>query len=205
MPLTVFQVGEKVNVTCFNPIKLLTKDRWDGNDTDNYLDIICRPDRQFDAPPTKEIPWCKAQCSATKPTPLPEYKIAIDANRTSLTDKLWEDEELWYTCTSETDGIAEWNNATQAMEGTPISEVKFKCNELGKYSLNVDTSGQYVIPKCAERPLRCQCLGGFLKPEHSLRALDSYCRRDPYRIADRPKEVGGRQVYPGMVTSTILF
>ena len=65
-------------------------------------------------------------------------------NRTSLTDKLWEDEELWYTCTSETDGIAEWNNATQAMEGTPISEVKFKCNELGKYSLNVDTRSRHL-------------------------------------------------------------
>ena len=46
------------------------------------------------------------------------------------------------------------------------------------------------------RPVGCQCLGGFLKREHSLRALDSYCRREAYRIADRPKEVGGRQVYP---------
>ena len=62
----------------------------------------------------------------------------------------------------------------------------------------MESSGQYVIPKCAERPLRCQCLGGFLKREHSLRALDSYCRREAYRIADRPKEVGGRQVYPGI-------
>ena len=46
-----------------------------------WLAYLLRPHRQFDAPPTKEIPWCKAQCSATKPTPLPEYKIAIDGNR----------------------------------------------------------------------------------------------------------------------------
>ena len=44
------QVGEYVNVTCVNPIKLLTEDKWDGNSTDNYLHIICRPDRKFDAP-----------------------------------------------------------------------------------------------------------------------------------------------------------
>ena len=44
------QVGEKVNITCVNPIKLLTADKWDGNATDNHLDVICRPDRQFDVP-----------------------------------------------------------------------------------------------------------------------------------------------------------
>ena len=48
--LDTVQVGDYVNVTCVNPIKLLTEDRWDTNATDNYLHIICRPDRKFDSP-----------------------------------------------------------------------------------------------------------------------------------------------------------
>ena len=46
--------------------------------------------------PTVQLPWCKAQCPAEKPTPPPDYNIVINPNKTSLTDKLWEDESLWY-------------------------------------------------------------------------------------------------------------
>ena len=65
--------------------------------------------------------------------------------------KLLNELHYRYACTRETDGIAVWNNDTQAMEGSPVSEIEFKCNEKGKYSLEVDSAGQYIVPKCLRR------------------------------------------------------
>ena len=88
-------IGEKVNVTCKNPVKLFTKDIWDGNDTDNVLNIICRPDKYFDVPSDEHMPNCLAKCPADKPQPNITAQISLDITRTNDTEELWEGEKLW--------------------------------------------------------------------------------------------------------------
>jgi hypothetical protein len=88
-------VGDSIQVTCALEIQLLTKDIWDDNPTDNFLDIICRPDKKFDVPSANDLPDCLAQCSANKPVPPDNFNIKLDESRTPKTKKLWEREELW--------------------------------------------------------------------------------------------------------------
>ena len=89
-------IGEKVDVTCKNPVKLFTKDKWDGNDTDNILNIICRPDKYFDVPDDGiDFPKCLAKCPAEKPQPNATAQISLDITRTNDTEELWEGEKLW--------------------------------------------------------------------------------------------------------------
>ena len=88
-------VGDHLQVTCIEQIQLFTRDIWDGNSTDNILKMKCRSDRSFDVPNDDDLPECLAQCSAEKPTPPEDFKIALDTERTSPDNKLWEREELW--------------------------------------------------------------------------------------------------------------
>ena len=88
-------VGDVLNVTCTNPIKLFTKDIWDGNMTDNILNIICRPDKYFDVPADAEMPDCLAKCPAQKPQLNESSNIILDTTRTNDTEELWEGEKLW--------------------------------------------------------------------------------------------------------------
>ena len=89
-------IGEKLNVTCANAVKLFTKDIWDTNGTDNILHIICRPDKYFDVPPDAEMPNCLAKCPAQKPEPNATSFIKLDTTRTNDTEELWEGQKLWY-------------------------------------------------------------------------------------------------------------
>ena len=194
----IVNVGEKVLVTCKDPVKIFTKDTWDGDDTDNKLHVICRPDGNFDVPSAKNLPICLAQCAAEKPTPSEDYNIEIDSNKTSLTDKLWEREELWYRCTRRQDGIAV-PGPTGEYEGSDVSFIKYVCNEKGNYSLPLDENGKYILPKCVKRrklrhyflnksfttiilAKRCQCLGDFKKTSYATDALNLYCRNDTYQV-----------------------
>ena len=89
-------IGDKLNVTCANTVKLFTKDIWDTNGTDNILHIICRPDKYFDVPPDAEMPNCLAKCPAQKPQPNATSFIKLDTTRTNDTEELWEGQKLWY-------------------------------------------------------------------------------------------------------------
>ena len=42
-----------------------------------------------------QMPDCLARCSADKPLPPPEYNVVIDTSKTSLTDELWERQQIW--------------------------------------------------------------------------------------------------------------
>lgn len=88
-------IGDKVNVTCTNPLKLFTTDIWDGNTTDNVLNIICRPDKDLDVPSDAQMPNCLARCPAEKPQPNATSYIELDTTRTNDTEKLWEGQKLW--------------------------------------------------------------------------------------------------------------
>ena len=92
-------VGNTLNVTCYNPVKLFTKDIWDGNDEDNVLHIICRPDKYFDVPSDAEMPNCLAKCPAYSTTsythPNASSYISLDISRTNDTEELWEGQKLW--------------------------------------------------------------------------------------------------------------
>ena len=88
-------VGDNLEITCIEEIQLFTKDIWDGNSTDNALNIKCRSDQNFDVPSNENLPECLAQCSAEKPMPPLEYNITLDETRTSPDQKIWEREELW--------------------------------------------------------------------------------------------------------------
>ena len=87
--------GDKVNVTCTKPVKIFTKDIWDGNATDNVLNVICRPDKSFDVPEDVQMPNCLARCPAEKPQVNASSYIKLDTTRTNDTEKLWEREKLW--------------------------------------------------------------------------------------------------------------
>ena len=78
-----------------NPVKIFTKDLWDGNATDNVLNIICRPDKNFDVPSDAEMPDCLAKCPADKPQPNATAEISLDTTRTNDTEELWEGQKLW--------------------------------------------------------------------------------------------------------------
>ena len=78
-----------------NPVKIFTKDLWDGNATDNVLNIICRPDKNFDVPNDAEMPDCLAKCPADKPQPNATAEISLDITRTNDTEELWEGQKLW--------------------------------------------------------------------------------------------------------------
>ena len=92
-------MGNKLEVSCANPVKIFTKDIWDGNATDNLLHIICRPDKNFDVPSDADMPNCLAKCPAKKPTPNATAYISLDTSRTNDTEEMWETvgtgQKLW--------------------------------------------------------------------------------------------------------------
>ena len=86
-----------MKATCSNPVKLFTKDIWDGDANDNVLNIICRPDKFFDVPADENMPTCLAKCPAEKPVINATAHITLDAIRTPYngTEELWEHQKLW--------------------------------------------------------------------------------------------------------------
>ena len=84
-------VGVTVQITCQHSNKLLGKDAWDDNATDNRLTIMCQPDAKFDIP--NQLPICLAKCPLEKPMPHAANLIP-DAPADSDT---WANDRLWYT------------------------------------------------------------------------------------------------------------
>ncbi len=143
-------VGNTFQVTCIDPIQLFTKDIWDGNATDNVLEIRCRADRGFDVPSDDELPECLAQCDANKPQPPAENNITLDATRTSPTQKLWEREELWYKCDNKLDGIAVPIGSEGKEEGSDSRDIAYICTDTGEYDMPTK-QGAFNYPKCLPR------------------------------------------------------
>ena len=82
-------------MTCEREIQKFTRDIWDGNSTDNKLEIICRSDKKFDVPSANDLPECLAQCPAEKPIPPEDSNIELDTTRTDPDNLLWERQQLW--------------------------------------------------------------------------------------------------------------
>ena len=70
-------------------------DQWDNNNTDNTLNVICKPDFNFNVPPANQMPDCLAKCSADKPSPPEENNAYFDTNKTSPTAEMWEGQQIW--------------------------------------------------------------------------------------------------------------
>ena len=142
-------IGGQVTVNCIKSVQLFTKDIWDQDPNDNMLTIRCRPDKMFDVPSSSQMPDCLAQCPAVKPSPPSPNKIVLDSRKTSPTERLWEREELWYSCTDRKDGIAiPGENGT--FEGSDDRSIVYVCDENGEYSIPTQ-GGNYLYPKCIPR------------------------------------------------------
>ena len=89
-------VGETVTVNCAEDHQIFTRDLWDDDESDNTLTFTCKPDKDFDVPPTSELPYCWAKCPAQKPQPAAGDGLVLDTNRTSETEEVWQGEEIWY-------------------------------------------------------------------------------------------------------------
>eukprot|EP00094_Tigriopus_californicus_P010586 TCALIF_10213-PA protein Name:"Protein of unknown function" AED:0.03 eAED:0.03 QI:9/0.8/0.81/1/1/1/16/76/1266 len=177
------EIGETVTVHCAGG-KFLRKDQWDEDDTDNTLTIRCKPNRRFDVPPAVEFPDCAAKCPAQKPVAPPEHKIVLNTNKSSNAMEAWENEEIWYICESNLDGLAGLSPNGKELEGTDLWETSIKCGATGNYVLpRVEfDSNVTALPKCLPRPRRCQCLGDMKTPASAKTILDLYCRNVTSKI-----------------------
>ena len=90
-----YRIGEEIEVTCQNTNKILSRDIWDQNSTDNILHLRCGSNEQFDAP--KQMPVCLAKCSVTFATKFFSVPGGHDPlNNTDKMTEIYEDEKIWY-------------------------------------------------------------------------------------------------------------
>ena len=54
------RIGEKIEVVCKDAFKTLSNDFWDGNPSDNIIQIMCGYNEKFNTP--KDLPLCLAKC-----------------------------------------------------------------------------------------------------------------------------------------------
>ena len=90
-----YRIGEEIEVTCQNTNKILSRDIWDQNSTDNILHLRCGPNEKFDAP--NQMPICLAKCRVTFPTKFFSVPGGHDPlNNTDEITEIYEDEKIWY-------------------------------------------------------------------------------------------------------------
>ena len=85
-------IGEEIGVTCKDANKILSEDVWDGNSTDNILQLRCRSDGNFDIPLQNDMPECLARCPMEKPKPLDNNDVLLE---TAETSEPWEGDQIW--------------------------------------------------------------------------------------------------------------
>ena len=88
------RIGEKIEVVCKDEFKTLSNDIWDGNPSDNIIQIMCGYNQKFNAP--KDLPLCLAKCPANFPIKYPGFGAGYPPIREpEWRPEIYENNKIW--------------------------------------------------------------------------------------------------------------